>query len=219
MTRSIDEGAYRAVQRKESGSRLLPAGVVRVEGVFASHQAVNLVVRRRVRERTISQDSRGTAKSREHNEVSGATTPVSYDNAGSRLDSPNSNNHFTAPGTPNLYPVLSLSSSIASLDALSSNGRSSVPQSPATLVKQVMAEMNQGSGTDGPSESTIAFRQLDDDESEAWEEVAIGKGLALYNSVEIDRLRGVKRSVLAGRIPARSWLSSRLKLLSKSVST
>lgn len=203
MSCSIDEGAYRAVQRKESGSRLLPAGVVRVEGVFASHQAVNLVVRRRVRERTISQDSRGTAKSREHAaEVSGATTPVSYNNAGSRLDSPNSNNHFTAPGTPNLYPVLSLSSSIASLDALSSTGRSSVPQSPATLVKQVMAEMNQGSGTDGPSESTIAFRQLDDDESEAWEEVAIGKGLALYNSVEIDRLRGVKRSVFAVCIPA-----------------
>jgi glutamate 5-kinase len=65
-----------------------------------------------------------------------------------------------------------------------------------------MAEMNQGSGADGPSESTIAFRQLDDDEQEAWEEVAIGKGLALYNSVEIDRLRGVKRSVSAVGIPA-----------------
>ena len=162
-------------------------------GTFASHQAVTLVVRRRVHERTISPESRGTAKSRERAGISGATTPVSYDNAGSRLDSPNSNNHFTAPGTPNLYPVLSLSSSIASLDALSSNGRSSVPQSPATLVKHVMAEMNHGGAAETHGDSTAAFRHLDDDESEAWEEVAIGKGLALYNSVEIDRLRGVKR--------------------------
>lgn len=163
-------------------------------GTFASHQAVTLSVRRRVRERTISHESRETARSRNRAEISGATTPVSHDNAGSRLDSPNSNNHFTAPATPNLYPVLSLSSSIASLDALSSTGRSSIPQSPATLVKQVMAEANQGSAADGQADSTIAFHHSDDnDESETWEEVPIGKGLALYNSVEIDRLRGVKR--------------------------
>jgi hypothetical protein len=43
----VDEGAYRAITNKESGGRLLPAGVLRVEGVFASHQGVRLVVKRR----------------------------------------------------------------------------------------------------------------------------------------------------------------------------
>ena len=207
-TRSIDEGAYRAIQRKESGSRLLPAGVVRVEGVFASHQAVNLLVRRRVRERTTSMESRGTAlRHRDRDENSGTTTPVSHDNVGSRMDSPNSNTHFTAPGTPNLYPVMSLSSSIASLDALSvGGGRTSVPQSPATMVRQVLTETGPTSASLGESaggESTIPFRNVQDEEQDQWEEVSIGKGLALYNSVEIDRLKGVKRYVFRATM---GWL-------------
>jgi glutamate 5-kinase len=32
-------------------------------------------------------------------------------------------------------------------------------------------------------------------EEEGWEEVEVGKGLAQYNSVEIDRIKGMKRSV------------------------
>jgi glutamate 5-kinase len=156
-----------------------------VEGVFASHQAVNLVVRRRIRAGTTSTESRGSFEQQTPDETTGTTTPVSHDH-GSRLGSPNWNLHMTAPGTPNLYPVLSLSSSIASLDALSLNGRNSVPQSPATFVRQVFQQ-------ETPADSVAATKGSEDNEKEVWEESIIGKGLALYNSVEIDRLKGVKR--------------------------
>ncbi|KZO90407.1 glutamate 5-kinase [Calocera viscosa TUFC12733] len=43
----VDEGAHRALSRRESGGRLLPAGVLAVQGTFASQQAVSIVVRRR----------------------------------------------------------------------------------------------------------------------------------------------------------------------------
>jgi glutamate 5-kinase len=31
------------------------------------------------------------------------------------------------------------------------------------------------------------------DETDEWEELEVGKGLAQYNSVEIDRIKGMKR--------------------------
>ncbi|WFD31342.1 glutamate 5-kinase [Malassezia sp. CBS 17886] len=43
----IDEGAYERISQKESGGRLLPAGVVGVEGNWERLQAVRLLVRRR----------------------------------------------------------------------------------------------------------------------------------------------------------------------------
>ncbi|KZT51772.1 glutamate 5-kinase [Calocera cornea HHB12733] len=43
----VDEGAHRALSRRESGGRLLPAGVLAVQGTFAQQQAVTIVVRRR----------------------------------------------------------------------------------------------------------------------------------------------------------------------------
>jgi glutamate 5-kinase len=46
---TIDAGAYQALLRKESGGRLLAAGVLSVEGTFASQQAVKIFVRRRKR--------------------------------------------------------------------------------------------------------------------------------------------------------------------------
>jgi hypothetical protein len=42
----IDAGAHRVLSRRDSGRRLLPAGVVGVVGAFASGQAVRIVVRR-----------------------------------------------------------------------------------------------------------------------------------------------------------------------------
>ena len=42
----IDEGAFRRIARADSGGRLLPAGVVGVEGNWERMQAVRLVVRR-----------------------------------------------------------------------------------------------------------------------------------------------------------------------------
>jgi glutamate 5-kinase len=43
----IDAGAYHVLSKRESGGRLLAAGVVGVVGAFASGQAVRIVVRRR----------------------------------------------------------------------------------------------------------------------------------------------------------------------------
>ena len=42
----IDMGAYERISKKESGGRLLPAGVVRVDGMFERLQAVRLLVER-----------------------------------------------------------------------------------------------------------------------------------------------------------------------------
>ena len=44
----IDEGAFNRIARTDSGGRLLPAGVVGVEGNWERMQAIRLVVRRRV---------------------------------------------------------------------------------------------------------------------------------------------------------------------------
>ncbi|KAG6888062.1 hypothetical protein C0992_009753, partial [Termitomyces sp. T32_za158] len=44
----IDTGAYRVLSRRESGGRLLAAGVTGVIGAFASGQAVRIVIRRSV---------------------------------------------------------------------------------------------------------------------------------------------------------------------------
>ena len=44
----IDEGAFNRIARTDSGGRLLPAGVVGVEGNWERMQAIRLVVRRRI---------------------------------------------------------------------------------------------------------------------------------------------------------------------------
>ncbi|KAJ1031874.1 hypothetical protein NDA13_002260 [Ustilago tritici] len=44
----IDEGAFNRIARHDSGGRLLPAGVVGVEGNWERMQAIRLVVRRRI---------------------------------------------------------------------------------------------------------------------------------------------------------------------------
>lgn len=179
----IDEGAYRAIQRKESGGRLLPAGVLKVEGVFASHQAVNLLVRRRMH-------PLANSTSHDH-DFSDPTprTPVT-DEQQSKLGSPASTSatQMSAPATPNLYPVMSLTPSIADIDMLS------VPHSPSTFSKLGLTEI-QPTGHAAANEHNEHSMQLNGHQD--WEEVIVGKGLALYNSVEIDRLKGLKSNNIA----------------------
>lgn len=86
----------------------------------------------------------------------------------------------TEPDTPQLQPSMSLSSSIASLDPLSR----SVPPSPAITA---LAERL------GTTSLTSIGRGVAEGESDEWEEVEVAKGLAQYNSVEIDRMKGRKR--------------------------
>lgn len=230
--RSIDEGACRAIKRKESGSRLLPAGVVRVDGPFASHQAVRLVVRRRKGSASAIPNHVDLSASRDSFDDN-SPTPSSPQTPQNEAVSPSANPHahFTShlrrppsllataavaasnssspdinaatPGTPTIQPVLSLSSSIASLDPLSR----SVPPSPAihAIAERLSAATISGSllthevkPTDirdsAPGSSVLGSVQLPTvDETDEWEELEVGKGLAQYNSVEIDRIKGMKR--------------------------
>ncbi|KAJ9110479.1 hypothetical protein QFC19_001605 [Naganishia cerealis] len=232
----IDEGAHHAIHRKESGGRLLPAGVVAVQGTFAGHQAVKLFVRRRKRKASLS-DHRELATGANPASNSGAstpqsiapsaqvspglkpTTPVLYSQNPSTNGSP-----MTQPQTPNLYPTLSISSSVISLEPLNQGGQHRFPgtmgeslnmSSSVTPNAQISAYGSRSSFASGlprrfdsvsttHSESTLesltnsvsslrfpsSAREYDMTE---WEDVEIGKGLALYNSMEIDRLKGCKR--------------------------
>ncbi|KAE8540606.1 glutamate 5-kinase [Cryptococcus gattii VGV] len=186
----IDEGACRAIRRKESGGRLLPAGVVRVVGPFASHQAVRLVVRRRRHDDVAALDSVDES-------TPGSPTPdLSQIPQSVTLASPAlrhltigttnpitilSDANNTEPDTPQLQPSMSLSSSIVSLDPLSR----SVPPSPAITA---LAERL------GTASLTSIGRGVAEGDGDEWEEVEVAKGLARYNSVEIDRIKGRKSS-------------------------
>lgn len=198
----IDEGAWRAIRRRESGGRLLPAGVLSVSGTFASHQAVRLVVRRRRRPRS----STITAGASAGDGDDGAATPSTSIPPSSTVASPALDraqaSPFTQPQTPNINPALSLSSSVTSLEGLSlaaalggtANGGSASSISASTLQKLVQesdAALAEASGrssldTEPPNEGRTG--------ADEWEDAEIGKGLALYNSVEIDRIKGHKRS-------------------------
>lgn len=88
----IDAGAHNVLSRRDSGGRLLPAGVVDVHGAFASGQAVRIAIRQLKRDAAVETVS-------EQNEKMD--------------DSPT-----TSPSTPQLLPTISLTSSIASLEPL-----------------------------------------------------------------------------------------------------
>lgn len=91
----IDAGAHHVLSRRESGGRLLAAGVQGVIGAFASGQAVRVVIRRRA-EGTPSEEADAAAR-------------AAYASA---LE-------MTRPSTPTLGTVGSLSSSVTSLEPLS----------------------------------------------------------------------------------------------------
>ncbi|CAK9780513.1 putative glutamate 5-kinase [Cutaneotrichosporon oleaginosum] len=205
----IDEGAYRAVGRRESGGRLLPAGVVRVEGPFASHQAVRIVVRRKKRfppaplltypeseavtPSRMSPDGGPSSIDTDHFTSPLAKTVITAAAAsvGSVASSPDS---APQPGTPLIYPTLSLSSSVASLDPLSRTA----PTSPAIravtdrlVVTSITGELlsNDADVDAAVASVAAAVNHVAEDE---WEEVEVGKGLAQYNSSEIERIKGMK---------------------------
>lgn len=169
---------------------MLPAGVVRVEGPFASHQAVKLVVRRRKRVPVLK-----TAASRESLDASDTSLPPSPRTSISQDVSPPMG---PQPSTPTIHPAMSLSSSIASLDPLSR----SVPPSPAiTALAEKLSTTSIDSSQAGVKlvhELAVARGEKSERTSvevDEWEEEEVGKGLAHYNSVEIDRIKGMKRLV------------------------
>lgn len=135
----IDTGAYRAVSRKAArlqsggmgggGGRLLPAGVVAVQGVWERMQAVKLVVRRLRSDEPLEAEIRRTGL--ESAQASGTCTPVGADHQELAAD-----------------------------------------HSPAT--------------------DALAHQSISDGR---WEYFDVGRGLANYNSVEVERLKGLKSYV------------------------
>lgn len=93
-------------------------------------------------------------------------------------------------------PAASMSSSIASLDPLNRGGSVS-PGSGIQGVGVVMTALKE-EGVDavlidvhkGLVEMSVGGVIGDGGE---WEEIDVGKGLALYNSMEMERIKGVKR--------------------------
>lgn len=159
----IDAGAHHVLSRRESGGRLLPAGVVAVIGAFASGQAVRIVIRRRTDGIQSEEDQEAARVSY----LSGMAT--------------------TRAGTPTLQAAASMTSSIASLDPLS---KSMSMASPTTQSKE--QETLKMSAED---DHVLVDRVNPDTGGENWEEVEVGRGLANYNSAQIDKLKGLNRCV------------------------
>ncbi|KIY73896.1 glutamate 5-kinase [Cylindrobasidium torrendii FP15055 ss-10] len=143
----VDTGAHSVLSRRESGGRLLAAGVLGVIGAFASGQAVRVV----------------TPKHRSVYEHLIATEAAGVHSTGS-----------TRPTTPSIVAASSVSSSVASLEPLSRSGSFNVL---SEAVTDKLAE---------PEEPQFQ-------ESEV---VEIGRGLAMYNSAELTRIKGLKSTYI-----------------------
>lgn len=182
---------------------------MRVEGPFASHQAVRIVVRRRKRfppaplltnpvsesvtPARMSPDAGPSSIDYDHLHSPLSKRTVIMAAAASVTSAASSPDTAPQPGTPLIQPALSLSSSVASLDPLSRT----TPASPAIravqdrlTVTSITNELTEANHVDVVATSTTVQSSVDDE----WEEVEVGKGLAQYNSVEIDRIKGMKSS-------------------------
>ncbi|KAL5533493.1 PRO1 [Sanghuangporus sanghuang] len=166
----IDAGAHLVLSRRDSGGRLLPAGVLGIKGSFASGQAVRIVVRKRKPE----------APPVEEKDVTTATakaTLASYAH-GSPL--------ITEPSTPVLQPVASMSSSITSLDQFSRPISISVDSSPSASTAHPHV---------GDEEHHHEYHDKEEEDADdGWDVIEVGRGLANYNSAQIRRVKGMKSS-------------------------
>ncbi|KAJ3488541.1 hypothetical protein NLI96_g2758 [Meripilus lineatus] len=166
----VDGGAHRVLSKRESGGRLLPAGVVAVRGVFAAGQAVRILIRKGVPE----QGGSGAGSSRESTPERG-TEEVP-----------------TQPNTPDLIAIGSLSSSISTLDGMLGGRLMSLGTLP------------ENEAVDDDVTPSVTTKALPEDdhvligkEEEGWEVEEVGRGLANYNSAQIERVKGLRSSYIA----------------------
>lgn len=160
----IDAGAHQVLSKRESGGRLLPAGVLGVKGAFASGQAVKILVRK---------GSYGSS-------------------AIERKDSDEWEAHVviggvTQPNTPDLSASGSLSSSISTLDGMLGESLVSlgtIPEDSDITPSVTMKAL--------PEENHVVVPKSDV-QTEEWELEEVGRGLANYNSAQIERVKGLKR--------------------------
>jgi len=109
----IDAGAHHVLSRRESGGRLLAAGVVGVVGAFASGQAVRIVIRRGPVGPASSEDKEATHIAVEY--TSGL--------------------ELTRPTTPTLMAVSSSSSSVTSLELIRDTGSPAIAENMVASTK------------------------------------------------------------------------------------
>ena len=167
----IDSGAHQVLSKRESGGRLLAAGVVGVRGAFASGQAVRIVVRRF--QAPLELDAAGKAQA----ERDAASARESYLRGAE-----------TQPGTPVMTANESLTSSVSTIDgmlgtSLVTLGENEEEATPSAHAKAL------------PEEDYVLMTG-GRDESDDWELEEVGRGLANYNSAQIARVKGLKRFVL-----------------------
>ncbi|KAI0373195.1 glutamate 5-kinase [Pilatotrama ljubarskyi] len=165
----VDSGAHQVLSKRESGGRLLAAGVLGVRGAFASGQAVRILIRKR-RAGEVTELTAGSDKA-ESSTGSGSPTAVgsSYGDGSTT----------TEPNTPMINPAASLSSSISTLDQLSTVDDE---MTPSTTLKPL------------PEDDTVVIERPD--ATAEWELEEVGRGLANYNSAQIERVKGLRSSYI-----------------------
>ncbi len=202
----IDRGAHLVLSRRESGGRLLPAGVVGVEGTFASGQAVRIIVRRRKGRADDIGTGVRTVESASFTstvETTATTMTTTATSSSTRVhftyldDSPT----LTEPSTPTLLPTASMTSSIASLTPLNSMTSSLIVADNDRTPSQTMPTwelLEEGLASDDKtieSGRRPAHDMSSGDDSE-WELQEVGRGLANYNSAQLEKVKGLKRYVV-----------------------
>ena len=140
----IDPGAHSVLSRRESGGRLLAAGVLGVQGAFASGQAVRILVRKKA-DGSISEDIEAARE-----EYVRGLAP-------------------TQPGTP-------VAIDIVSQDLGSDGTEGTPPVLPLPVENAVLVEKD----------------VVDDGR---WDVEEVGRGLANYNSAQVDKVKGLNRCV------------------------
>ncbi|KAH9057570.1 glutamate 5-kinase [Lactarius vividus] len=142
----IDSGAHSVLSRRESGGRLLAAGVLSVRGAFASGQAVRVLVRKEA----VGADTRDVEAARE--EYVRGLAP-------------------TRPGTPR-------GTAISPRQGTESDG------------------MDVPLPDHGDSVDSVVAAEKDAVDEDQWEVEEVGRGLANYNSVQIEKVKGLNSAHL-----------------------
>jgi glutamate 5-kinase len=210
----IDAGAHRVLAKRDSGGRLLAVGVLSVVGTFAPGQAVRIVVRKRTEKAEKAADA---AVAHIHKEIKGLKTRARQSTSDSGTGSP------ATPATPSLLPMSLSTISVSSLEPFSRSGSDASMtdlnavggqdrhlDSTPLAGKIALPSENNNDQEDAkkdrdptavipvplteddkkPKETTIQYSAAVE---EGWIEVEVGRGLANYNSVEISKIKGMKR--------------------------
>jgi len=147
----IDSGAHSVLARRESGGRLLAAGVIGVRGAFASGQAVRILVSKK----TPGVSSEDIEVAREEYVRGLAPTQPGTPLAAETVDGSTMGRGLESDGTEGTPPVL--------------------PVTEGSSVPEEIGDVDEGQ----------------------WEVEEVGRGLANYNSAQVEKVKGLNSACLA----------------------